>query len=171
MAQVTRHTWTTSTRSASPTWSSPAEYLLMAAMLIEIKSRMLLPPSAGRPTARSRTTRAPNWCGACWNTSRSSWPPQQLDALPQLGRDFLRAAGVRSSRVSAPRFPDVDLARPARGLGRHAQARQADPAPPDRARGAVGARAHDQHPAPTAGARFVEFQNCSTTGRACRWWW
>jgi segregation and condensation protein A len=40
-----------------------AEYLLMAAMLIEIKSRMLLPP---KKTARARKpkTRAPNWCAA-----------------------------------------------------------------------------------------------------------
>ena len=42
-----------------------AEYLLMAAMLAEIKSRMLLP----RPTA-------PNWYGACRNTSVSSRRPR-----------------------------------------------------------------------------------------------
>jgi segregation and condensation protein A len=37
-----------------------AEYLVMAAMLCEIKSRMLLP----RPetTMRRSTTRAPSWC-------------------------------------------------------------------------------------------------------------
>ena len=44
-----------------------AEYLLMAAMLIEIKSRMLLPRPHGR---RLRMIRAPRWCGACWPTSR-----------------------------------------------------------------------------------------------------
>jgi segregation and condensation protein A len=43
-----------------------AEYLLMAAMLIEIKSRMLLPPRK----ARSRKTRGPNSCAACSSTSR-----------------------------------------------------------------------------------------------------
>jgi segregation and condensation protein A len=47
-----------------------AEYLLMAAMLIEIKSRMLLPPRKGGRRARSPKTRAPSWCAACWNTSR-----------------------------------------------------------------------------------------------------
>ena len=44
-----------------------AEYLVMAAMLMEIKSRLLLPrPPAAR---RSRRTRAPSWCGACSSTS------------------------------------------------------------------------------------------------------
>jgi len=46
------------------TWDlAPAEYLVMAAMLIEIKSRMLLPrrPGAGGPrkTIRPRGTGAP----------------------------------------------------------------------------------------------------------------
>jgi segregation and condensation protein A len=39
-----------------------AEYLLMAAVLIEIKSRQ-------RSRARRRTTRAPSWCAGCSNTS------------------------------------------------------------------------------------------------------
>ena len=47
-----------------------AEYLLMAAMLIEIKSRMLLPPQEDGRRRRSPKTRAPNWCAACSNTSR-----------------------------------------------------------------------------------------------------
>jgi segregation and condensation protein A len=46
-----------------------AEYLLMAAMLIEIKSRMLLPPKKW-PKAKRPKTRAPSWCAVCWNTSR-----------------------------------------------------------------------------------------------------
>lgn len=40
-----------------------AEYLLMAAMLIEIKSRMLL-PRPPKPKAQRRKTRALNWCAA-----------------------------------------------------------------------------------------------------------
>ena len=44
-----------------------AEYLLMAAMLIEIKSRMLLPR---RPWRNWRTTRARSSCADCSNTSR-----------------------------------------------------------------------------------------------------
>lgn len=46
-----------------------AEYLLMAAMLIEIKSRMLLPPRR-MPMAPNRKIHGRNWCGACWNTNR-----------------------------------------------------------------------------------------------------
>jgi chromatin segregation and condensation protein Rec8/ScpA/Scc1 (kleisin family) len=41
----------------------------MAAMLIEIKSRMLLPPKKTQ-TAPSPRTRAPNSCAAWSNTSR-----------------------------------------------------------------------------------------------------
>ena len=44
-----------------------AEYLLMAAVLLEIKSRMLLP----RPPREVRKkTRAPSWCAGCSNTNR-----------------------------------------------------------------------------------------------------
>ena len=50
-----------------------AEYLLMAAMLIEIKSRMLLPPKKWQ-TVKKPKTHAPNWCAACWSTSKSNWP-------------------------------------------------------------------------------------------------
>jgi segregation and condensation protein A len=46
-----------------------AEYLLMAAMLIEIKSRMLLPPKK-YPKAKSPKTRVQSWCAACSNTSK-----------------------------------------------------------------------------------------------------
>ena len=46
-----------------------AEYLLMAAMLLEIKSRMLLAAAEqGRETAKR--IRAPNWCAVCSSTSR-----------------------------------------------------------------------------------------------------
>jgi segregation and condensation protein A len=40
-----------------------AEYLVMAAMLMEIKSRLLRP-------SPPKTIRAPSWCGACSSTSR-----------------------------------------------------------------------------------------------------
>ena len=45
-----------------------AEYLLMAAVLIEIKSRLLLPKPPARRATKSRT-RARSSCGACSNTS------------------------------------------------------------------------------------------------------
>jgi segregation and condensation protein A len=43
-----------------------AEYLLMAALLIEIKSRMLLPRLQ---MVKRRKTRVPSSCAACWNMS------------------------------------------------------------------------------------------------------
>jgi hypothetical protein len=59
-----------------------AEYLLMAAMLIEIKSRMLLPKRQD-DLVEDAATRARNWCGACWNTSRSSWRPTSSAPCPR----------------------------------------------------------------------------------------
>ena len=49
------------------------EYLVMAATLAEIKSRMLLPRPPGR-RRRARKIRAPSWCAGCRNTSASSAP-------------------------------------------------------------------------------------------------
>ena len=46
-----------------------AEYLLMAAVLIEIKSRMLLPRPVMVSDDEAADPRA-ELCGACWNTSR-----------------------------------------------------------------------------------------------------
>jgi segregation and condensation protein A len=46
-----------------------AEYLLMAAMLIEIKSRMLLPPKKSAEGEEPKTP-GPSWCAACSSTSR-----------------------------------------------------------------------------------------------------
>ena len=51
------------------------EYLLMAATLAEVKSRMLLPRIAHGRCARRRI-RAPSWCAACRSTSASSAPPR-----------------------------------------------------------------------------------------------
>ncbi len=52
------------------------EYLLMAATLAEVKSRMLLPRVGKRRRRRMRRIRAPSWCAACRNTSASSAPPR-----------------------------------------------------------------------------------------------
>jgi segregation and condensation protein A len=69
MAAVTRQYLAYVDEIRSRNLELAAEYLLMAAMLIEIKSRMLLPPKPV-PEGQEPKTRAPNWCAACSNTSR-----------------------------------------------------------------------------------------------------
>jgi segregation and condensation protein A len=82
-----------------------SEYLLMAAMLIEIKSRMLLPP---RKSAEGREVEDPRaeLVRRLLEYEQMKLAAARLDALPVLGRDFLRAQ-VTIEQSLAPRFPDV----------------------------------------------------------------
>ena len=57
-----------------------AEYLVMAAILAEIKSRMLLPRPS--PKAVKKKTRGPNWCAVCRNMNASSKPRRTWKACP-----------------------------------------------------------------------------------------
>lgn len=82
-----------------------AEYLLMAAMLIEIKSRMLLPVKKADTGDEAEDPRA-ELVRRLLEYERMKLAAQQLDRLPQLGRDFLRAQ-VYIEQSVAPRFPDV----------------------------------------------------------------
>jgi segregation and condensation protein A len=84
-----------------------AEYLLMAAMLIEIKSRMLLPPKAVRPGEEAEDPRA-ELVRRLIEYERIKLAARQIDELPQLGRDFLRAQVMIEQ--SMPRLPEVDVA-------------------------------------------------------------
>ena len=83
-----------------------AEYLLMAALLIEIKSRMLLPvrksESEDAEDPRAELVRR------LLEYERIKLAAQQLDALPRAGRDFLRA-GVYIEQSLEKRFPDVNV--------------------------------------------------------------
>ena len=54
------------------------------------------------------TTLGPNWCAACWNTSKMKLAAARLNQLPQLGRDFLRAE-ITIEQALQPRFPDVSI--------------------------------------------------------------
>ena len=82
-----------------------AEYLLMAAMLIEIKSRMLLPQrknddeEAGDP--RAELVRR------LLDYEQIKLAAYELNALPQLGRDFLRPS-LFIEKSLAPSWPEVD---------------------------------------------------------------
>ena len=83
-----------------------AEYLLMAAMLIEIKSRMLLPARKSAEGAEPEDPRA-ELVRRLLEYERMKLAAAQLDAQPLLGRDFLRAQ-VAIEQSLQPRFPDVD---------------------------------------------------------------
>jgi segregation and condensation protein A len=84
-----------------------SEYLLMAAMLIEIKSRMLLPVKKADTGEEPEDPRA-ELVRRLLEYERMKLAAQRLDQLPQLGRDFLRAE-VYIEQAMAPRFPDVGM--------------------------------------------------------------
>jgi len=82
-----------------------SEYLLMAAMLIEIKSRMLLPPKKSEDGAEPEDPRA-ELVRRLLEYERIKLAAAKLDQVPVLGRDFLRAQ-VFVEQSLTPRFPDV----------------------------------------------------------------
>jgi segregation and condensation protein A len=84
------------------------EYLLMAAMLIEIKSRMLLPPKKSADGGEPEDPRA-ELVRRLIEYEQIKVGAAKLDALPLIGRDFLRAQ-VTIEQSLQPRFPDVDAA-------------------------------------------------------------
>ncbi len=82
-----------------------AEYLLMAAMLIEIKSRMLLPPKQVADGHEADDPRA-ELVRRLLEYEQMKLAAARLNALPQLGRDFL-SAQVYIEQALQPRLPDV----------------------------------------------------------------
>ena len=84
-----------------------AEYLLMAAMLIEIKSRMLLPPKKTVDGKEPEDPRA-ELVRRLLEYEQMKLAAHKLDALPTFGRDFLRAQVVIEQSL-VPRFPDVHI--------------------------------------------------------------
>ena len=93
-----------------------AEYLVMAAMLMEIKSRLLLP----RPAAVEATEEDPRaeLVRRLLEYERIKKAAQALDELPQLGRDVI-VLSVWIEKAVSERLPDVhaqDLAEAWRGL-------------------------------------------------------
>ncbi len=84
-----------------------AEYLLMAAMLIEIKSRMLLPPKPAASGQEAEDPRA-ELVRRLLEYEQMKLAAASLNAVPQLGRDFL-AVQVYVEQSLAPRLPDVSI--------------------------------------------------------------
>lgn len=83
-----------------------SEYLLMAAMLIEIKSRMLLPPRKTEDGSEPQDPRA-ELARRLLEYEQIKLAAAQVDGLPLLGRDFLRVQ-VSTDQSLAARLPDVN---------------------------------------------------------------
>ncbi len=85
-----------------------AEYLLMAAMLIEIKSRMLLPARKVDGADEGLDPRA-ELVRRLLEYEQMKLAAYDLNTMPQLGRDFVRPQ-VFIEQSSIPTFPEVELA-------------------------------------------------------------
>ncbi|OLP04706.1 putative segregation and condensation protein A [Rhodoferax antarcticus ANT.BR] len=84
-----------------------AEYLLMAAMLIEIKSRMLLPPKHVAQGEEAQDPRA-ELVRRLLQYEQIKLAAARLNAVPQFGRDFL-VAQVYTEQALQPRYADVSV--------------------------------------------------------------
>jgi segregation and condensation protein A len=107
MAEVTRQYLSYVEQIRSQNLELAAEYLLMAAMLIEIKSRMLLPP---RKTAEGEEAEDPRaeLVRRLLEYEQTKLAAARLNEMPQIGRDVLRAQ-VYIEQALQPRFPDVNV--------------------------------------------------------------
>ena len=84
-----------------------AEYLLMAALLIDIKSRMLLPVKKADTGEEVEDPRA-ELARRLLEYERIKLGAQQIDAMPQSGRDFV-AAQVLIDQTVELRLPEVNV--------------------------------------------------------------
>ena len=109
-----------------------AEYLLMAAVLIEIKSRMLLPRPPKASEESEEDPRA-ELVRRLLEYEQMKLAAQKLDELPQAGRDF-ELVQVLIERTVEQRLPHVSVRRFAPSLAGAAGARQVEYAPQGAAR-------------------------------------
>ncbi|MBB1635792.1 ScpA family protein [Cupriavidus sp. UME77] len=107
MAQVTRQYLTYIEQIRKSNLELAAEYLLMAAMLIEIKSRMLLPVKKSDSDDEEEDPRA-ELVRRLLEYEQMKLAAMRIDQVPQLGRDFLHSQ-VYIEQSIAPRFPDVEV--------------------------------------------------------------
>jgi segregation and condensation protein A len=107
MAAVTRQYLSYVDEIRSTNLELAAEYLLMAAMLIEIKSRMLLPP---KKTAEGQEPEDPRaeLVRRLLEYEQIKLAAQKLNEIPQYGRDVMRVQ-VFVEQALQPRFPDVTV--------------------------------------------------------------
>ena len=105
LASVTRQYLTYVEQIRKTNLELASDYLLMAAMLIEIKSRMLLPPKKSADGAEPEDPRA-ELVRRLIEYEQMKLAAARLDALPVIGRDFLRAQ-VTIDQSVVTRFPNV----------------------------------------------------------------
>ena len=108
MAQVTRQYLDYVEQIRKQNLELAAEYLLMAAMLIEIKSRMLLPVKNGDSGAEADDPRA-ELVRRLLEYEQIKLAAMDVSLLPQLGRDFLTAQ-VLIEQNTVLHWPSVELA-------------------------------------------------------------
>ncbi|NLD70738.1 MAG: segregation/condensation protein A [Limnobacter sp.] len=127
MAEVTRQYLAYIEQIRNHNLELAAEYLLMAAMLIDIKSRMLLPVRKADSGEEVEDPRA-ELARRLIEYERIKLGAQQIDRLPQLGRDFVparvwidQAVRVRLPEVAAPDLKAAwaDILRRARLVQHH----------------------------------------------------
>jgi segregation and condensation protein A len=107
LAQVTRQYLEYVDQIRTRNLELASEYLLMAAMLIEIKSRMLLPAKPSEDGAEPEDPRA-ELVRRLIEYEQMKLAAVKIDAMPMIGRDFLRAQ-VTIEQSLEPRFPDVSI--------------------------------------------------------------
>jgi segregation and condensation protein A len=107
MAAVTRQYLTYVDEIRERNLELAAEYLLMAAMLIEIKSRMLLPPKKTAEGEEAEDPRA-ELVRRLLEYEQMKAAAFRLNDMPQLGRDVLRGQ-VYIEQSLQQRFPDVHV--------------------------------------------------------------
>ena len=144
-----------------------AEYLLMAAMLIEIKSRMLLPrPSRAdvEEDPRAELVRR------LLEYERMKQAARRLDELPHAGRDF-ELVQVLFEQTAPARPPEVNVEDLRNAWLTLLGARGRKPASPHHAQSAFGARAHEQGAAHGCRKRATSSSaSCSIPRRAWPCW-
>ena len=107
MAEVTRQYLSYVDQIRARNLELAGEYLLMAAMLIEIKARMLLPVRKADTGEEPEDPRA-ELVRRLLEYEQMKLAAQKLDALPQLGRDFFRAQALADLRIERVE-PDVSV--------------------------------------------------------------
>ena len=108
LADVTRQYLTYVDQIRKHNLELASEYVLMAAMLIEIKSRMLLPPKKTEAGDDGLDPRA-ELVRRLLEYEQIKLAAARLDRLPVIGRDFLKAQ-IHIEQSLTARLPDVVVA-------------------------------------------------------------